>query len=866
MKKFILILFAFIPLASLAQFSTNDNNYKRGMKAIEAKNYKQAALAFEKFIAIEGSNVYEGRQKYVLNAYLYAGFCFTKANISDKVIPNYQKGIEWARKLNDDETLSLLSGNIGLEYARIGKFDEAIAAYNEALKLDKKNQQWQALAITYSNLGLAYQQWGDYEKALLHFQKSRDIHAQLKDEYRAALRDQSIGEIYHAWGEFDRAYEILSTSMAIQKYAGGTPSDLLITMADIQIARGEFKDAENKIKEAIGYDQQNEDESKLAAHLNELGFLYQNIDEDYLAVGTYEEALAYARFHEEKDVASDILTNMGKFHLKKRDYNQAIKRFEESIAIKEELRKNAFGPIRREFLSSQIETYKLLANSYFKTSNYLKTFEILEKSRGKYLAEEMGHTQQVKISTLADAQSFLTKDDVILVYANAGWRDKILLTITRDAIRGYPINDTNFLRAVIRLSQKHTVAEINNQRGFLKVVEKKKPEPQAQKEEEYTVHDQKQDIFELSINLYRYYLTNQMDVSELSSLFYDLLIRPAAGDIKKKKNLIVIPDGLLNYLPFESLQNQFGTYLIEDYNVKYVQSAGILAFLKSRDYPDSRKFMLAFGGAVYNQETYRKDMKITQAGYLPGEDFTAPFGLISISDPIYAGIPIAAQTNFNSIASKVDQAGDGSMRKTYKDIGVGAMNNLPGTLAEVKAIQQLDLEVKVYTGYEASEYNLKLENESGQLANYKVIHLATHGLTVPVVPELSAVVMSIFEPERVGDGYLRTDEISQLNIKADFVNLSACETGLGKIYGGEGVVGLTQSFLIAGANGLSVSLWSVADNSTSVFMVEMYKNVLNNNMTYYEAMAEVKRNFINGKYNKAWKNPFFWAPFVYYGR
>ena len=109
-------------------------------------------------------------------------------------------------------------------------------------------------------------------------------------------------------------------------------------------------------------------------------------------------------------------------------------------------------------------------------------------------------------------------------------------------------------------------------------------------------------------------------------------------------------------------------------------------------------------------------------------------------------------------------------------------------------------------------------------------------------------------------------EIARLDIKADFVNLSACETGLGKIYGGEGVVGLTQSFLIAGANGLSVSLWQVADQSTSKFMTELYKKNHEQGMGYSQAITEVKRSFINGDYGKKWQAPYYWSPFIYYGK
>ena len=106
-------------------------------------------------------------------------------------------------------------------------------------------------------------------------------------------------------------------------------------------------------------------------------------------------------------------------------------------------------------------------------------------------------------------------------------------------------------------------------------------------------------------------------------------------------------------------------------------------------------------------------------------------------------------------------------------------------------------------------------------------------------------------------------EISQLELAADFVNLSACETGLGKIYSGEGVVGLTQAFLVAGANGLSVSLWQVADESTMNFMVGLYRLVRSGSLDYAHAMTAIKRSFI---LDPRYRNPFYWAPFVYYGR
>jgi CHAT domain-containing protein len=138
---------------------------------------------------------------------------------------------------------------------------------------------------------------------------------------------------------------------------------------------------------------------------------------------------------------------------------------------------------------------------------------------------------------------------------------------------------------------------------------------------------------------------------------------------------------------------------------------------------------------------------------------------------------------------------------------------------------------------------------------------------VPEIPELSAVILSISGAKGdKEDGYLRMNEITGLDLNADLVNLSACETGLGKIYGGEGIVGLTQSFIIAGANGLSVSLWQVSDESTMEFMTGLYRLVKKKGMSYSRAMTEMKRKFLRGDAGYGeYRTPFHWAPFVYYG-
>src|SRR5439155_26998595 len=108
---------------------------------------------------------------------------------------------------------------------------------------------------------------------------------------------------------------------------------------------------------------------------------------------------------------------------------------------------------------------------------------------------------------------------------------------------------------------------------------------------------------------------------------------------------------------------------------------------------------------------------------------------------------------------------------------------------------------------------------SGELADYRIVHSATHGLLDSRRPDLSGLVMSMVdEAGRPQNGYVGLDDIYNLNLPVDLVVLSACETGLGKDIAGEGLVGLTRGFMYAGAGGVVASLWKVDDIATAELM------------------------------------------------
>jgi CHAT domain-containing protein len=152
---------------------------------------------------------------------------------------------------------------------------------------------------------------------------------------------------------------------------------------------------------------------------------------------------------------------------------------------------------------------------------------------------------------------------------------------------------------------------------------------------------------------------------------------------------------------------------------------------------------------------------------------------------------------------------------------------------------------------------------SPDLAEYRMVHFATHGLLNNVHPELSGVVLSLVDEKGADtDGFLRLHDIFNLNLPAELVVLSACETGLGKDVQGEGLVGLTRGFMYAGAKRVAVSLWSVNDVATAELMKRFYQQMLEKGVNPVAALRAAQLEMMK---SEQWKAPYYWAAFVVQG-
>ena len=336
--------------------------------------------------------------------------------------------------------------------------------------------------------------------------------------------------------------------------------------------------------------------------------------------------------------------------------------------------------------------------------------------------------------------------------------------------------------------------------------------------------------------------SSQQKINRQGSALYAELLGPIRRDIPAGDRLIVVPDGILDYLPFETLvtatkQNAGEirpTYALETYSITYGPSASALLAVRTMNSHQIHwdKTLLAFGDPVVERPQ-------SIAGNSAEGGAVRSTGGTSIDSDIPVRIPTAYDL--------------------YEERGF-SLSPLPFTREEVLSISRLfpASQRQIYLEKSATEEAVRSED----LDQYRYIHFATHSFLDESAPERSGILFSRTPGSR-GPGVLQAGEILRLKMRADLVTLSACSTGLGEMVNGEGILGLTRAFFYAGAHNLTVSLWNVNDSATSTLMRAYYAR-LNRGATKSDALREAKLQLLRSP-NSVSQNPYFWGAFVLVG-
>jgi CHAT domain-containing protein len=349
---------------------------------------------------------------------------------------------------------------------------------------------------------------------------------------------------------------------------------------------------------------------------------------------------------------------------------------------------------------------------------------------------------------------------------------------------------------------------------FLFVLNRKTTEDPASVDlKVYTLPVKQKELADLVQRFSQRLAERRLNVQELATRLYDLLLKPAHDRLRGIKALIIVPDDVLWQLPFQALQPANDRYSIEDYAVSYAPSLTVLREMirqraKAANTTNALPMLLAFGNPTPGNETAER------------------------------------------------------VKTVFMD---ERLEPLPEAEKQVKLLGQMygQDQSRIYIGSSAEEERFKAE-----AGNYRILHLATHGILNNASPMYSQLVLSPSPTNNREDGLLEAWEIMKLDLRADLVVLSACETARGRIGAGEGIIGLSWALFVAGAPTAVVSLWKVESASTTELMVEFHRQIKNSSGrvgTPYSVASALRQATLKLLRSKKYDHPFYWAPFVVIG-
>jgi CHAT domain-containing protein len=334
-------------------------------------------------------------------------------------------------------------------------------------------------------------------------------------------------------------------------------------------------------------------------------------------------------------------------------------------------------------------------------------------------------------------------------------------------------------------------------------------------------------------------------IAEEGALLSKLLLGPVADKLGTKR-LLIVPDGALQYIPFQALTVPATTNAAtEQLRITGNADQRVPLFVDHEivNEPSASTLGLVMSDAAKRQP--------------------APNSVAVFANPVFEVDDPRVKPN----SSSESRAAGLSQRKevqAFRDVGFGEGKQIPPLPASREEADAIMSTVPWrsglrFEGFDASRATIS----SAELSRYRIVHFATHGFVDYRHPELSGLVLSLVDEQgNAQDGLLRMHDIYNLKLPVDLVVLSACNTGLGKDVKGEGLIGLTRGFMYAGASGVVASLWKVDDEATAELMKHFYEGIFQKNLS---PAASLRESQLAMWRQKRWHAPYYWAAFVIQG-
>jgi CHAT domain-containing protein/tetratricopeptide (TPR) repeat protein len=803
-----------------------------------------------------------------------------RAGLTIEAHENYQAAAALYREHGRTVELADALNNIGgLQYS-LGRPQEAAEALEEALPLHRAANDIGGQVSAENTMGWVLRDLGQPEEALVRLRVADRLARDSGDLHLTGATAQRVGGVYLALGriedaiedyrEADRIARTLAQPWAMGAAANSLARALLIAGDATGAAEQMERAVEIATRIAVPAAQATAqvglgiarlragDTDGAAAAVEHAMRISVDIDDRHtqaVAVGVGGQiAAAIGRFEQAADLLSEaatrferlgsdlgvatVLADLAEAYRSLGRVDDAVTAFERAMTLAESMRARiADDDMRASFFSSVVDVSSRYCELLVSVDRVADALRIVERARARVLAERLA---RLRVTAHGDVDAAVARRaeihgellaveqqlEAILRTPNA---DDAELAATRDRRRSLELRlrtSTVELRSASpRLAEfvaprapdlttlrREIIGEsvlleyvLGEQESFLIAAT-------ADREQAFPLPPRPE--IELMVTELRAAVLSRRRTYPHGETLFHHLVAPAA-DLIGGRDVIVVPDGVLHDLPFSLLLTEpvpdtawsYRTlpYLIRERAVSVLPSATVAGLITHR----------TDEGTAFHRE------------------------LVAFGDPVAPGADrlVHSAREVWDIAGTISPAlSDAGGRERYDDDAI-----------------------LVRTGVAATRTELEQLAAGPDGLSCRFLHLATHGLLDAVRPEFSGLLFSGPPDAAETDTILRSYEIMSMRINSTLVVLSACETGLGRTLGGEGVLGLSRSFFYAGASALVVSLWRVIDASTVRLMTPFYRHLLN------AAPAAALRDAQLAMIDSRSTHPYQWAAFVFVG-
>ena len=813
---------------------------------------KQAALAqYERALSLQREIGDKQDEAATLSD---MGSVYQSIGEQQKALEHYEQALLIQKEIGNREGEAATLSNMGAVYYAVGELEKALNQYEMSLAINRDLGNRIAELSLLNNAALVYKSLGDSAKALSNYESALTIAQQMGSRASEATLLNNIAGVYREADELEKALDYYLRSLPLLVEVGNKPAEAA-TLSNL----GTVYDALGQPEEALTYHEQAlpmlravGDRPSEASTLNNLAVLYNSTGEEDKALEYYEQSLTILREVGDRPDEAVTLGNIALLRRKQNQLPQALENISQAIALIEDIRTGiGADDLRANYFATVQHYYQLKANILMQMGEPEAAFETSEAARARVLVELLNEAnvnvrEGVPPELLAEEDAL--KEQLLALdrqyaalrsreheYEEVATLDKqsddILQQMDRTLSK---IRQVSPAYAEILQPQPLSLTQIQNQVLDQETVLMQYLLGEAQSYlwivgangfESYTLPSRRE--IETVARQFRSATSTNSPASAVNRKGKELtaLILPELPTWVEGKRLIISGDGVLSELAFSALpipNKEDYTPLLIEHEVLTQSSVSSVSTLRQqfaqRETLDPSVFVLA-------DPVYR------------------------IQDERVSGNSAQPSSSDNSVTER-----------NLRDLDLRDIKRLPFTRTEAESILAAarNLKQEKAIGFDASYERFLSEN----LSDYSIVHLATHGFINPINPQLSGVVLNLVTPEGnlQDNGFLRLHDIFNLDLNAELVVLSACQTGLGENISGEGIVGLSRGFMYAGAERVLVSLWNVNDESTAALMGAFYRYMLEDNMPPAAALrAAQKEQWLAGE------SPYKWAAFTLQG-